>query len=37
VLLETDIAAVFREMEDGDYLEPTDDELERTVHGSSTE
>jgi hypothetical protein len=33
VLLETDHAAVFGEIEDGNYLEPSDDEFERAVHG----
>jgi len=32
-LLEADLAAVFREMQDGNYLEPSDDEFERAVHG----
>lgn len=32
-LNETDLAAVFREMEDGKYLEPSDDEFQRAVHG----
>ena len=32
-LLKTDLAAVFREMEDGNYLEPSDDEFDRAVHG----
>lgn len=37
VLLGTDLAAVFSEMEDGYYLEPSDDDLERAMHGFSTE
>ena len=32
-LNETDLAAVFRDIEDGNYLEPSDDEFERGVHG----
>lgn len=27
-----DLAAVFREMEDGSYIEPTDDEFEQVLH-----
>ncbi len=32
-LIETDLAAVFREMEGGNYLEPSDDEFEQAVRG----
>ena len=35
VLFETDLAAVFREMEGGNYLEPSDDEFERAMQGRS--
>lgn len=31
-LNETDLAAVFRDIEDGKHLEPSDDEFERAVH-----
>lgn len=33
VLLETDLAAVFGEMEGGNYLEPSDDEFEQALQG----
>jgi len=33
VLLETDLAAVFHEMEDDSCLEPSDDDFELAVHG----